>query len=86
MKNVNKLGAAVALGISALALTATTASAVVVCNREGACWHAHRGFVARPEWGVVVHPNGWRWGPREHFVWKEHPGRGYWRNGVWVTF
>lgn len=86
MKNVTKLGAAMALGISALALTATSASAVIVCNREGACWHAHRDFVARPEMGVVVHPNGWRWGVHERYVWKEHPGRGYWRNGVWVTF
>jgi hypothetical protein len=86
MKTVTKLGAAMALGISALALTAPGASAMVVCNRAGECWHAHKGFVARPEMGVVVHPNGWRWGAREHFVWREHPGRGYWRNGVWVTF
>lgn len=86
MKSRTKLGLGVALGISALALTATGASAAIVCNRAGECWHAPRGFVARPEWGLVVHPNHWRWGPREHFVWREHPGRGYWRNGVWVTF
>ena len=86
MSNVAKLGAVVALGISALSVGATGASAAIVCNRAGECWHAPRGFVARPEFGVVVHPNGWRWGPREHFTWREHPGRGYWRNGVWVTF
>jgi len=86
MKTVTKLGAAMALGFSALALTATGASAAIVCNRAGECWHAPRAFVARPEWGLVVHPNAWRWGPSERFVWREHPGRGYWRNGVWVTF
>jgi hypothetical protein len=36
--------------------------------------------------GIVVHPNHWRWGPREKFTWREHVGRGYWRNGVWVAF
>jgi hypothetical protein len=86
MKTVAKWAAAAALGVSALAVTATTASAVIVCNRAGECWHAHKDFVARPEFGVVVHPNNWRWGARERFVWREHPGRGYWRNGVWVSF
>jgi hypothetical protein len=86
MRNLVKLGAVEALGLTALGFAATSASAAVVCNREGECWHAPRGYVARPEFGVVVHPNGWRWGAREHYVWREHPGRGYWRNGVWVTF
>jgi hypothetical protein len=25
---------------------------------------------------VVVHPDDWRWGPREHYSWREHEGRG----------
>lgn len=86
MREFVKLGAAAALGVTALAIAATSASAAIVCNREGECWHVPRAEVYRPEFGVVVHPNSWRWGPREHFVWREHPGRGYWRNGVWVTF
>lgn len=86
MKTTTKIAAAAALAISALSLTATTASAAIVCNREGYCWHVRRPWAYRPEWGVVVHPNNWRWGPTEHFVWREHPGRGYWRNGVWITF
>ena len=86
MKKFGKLTAAAVFGAGALALTATSASALIACNREGVCWHVHRGFVVRPEWGIVVHPDSWRWGPRERFVFKEHPGRGYWRNGVWVTF
>jgi hypothetical protein len=84
MRQFVRFGAAVALGLTALGFAATTASAAIVCNRAGECWHARGRFVARPEFGVVVHPNNWRWGAREHFTWREHPGRGYWRNGVWI--
>ena len=28
-----------------------------------------------PVW--KIHPDTWKWGEGEHFVWKEHPGRGY---------
>lgn len=85
MKNLVKFGAAAALGMTILGFAAP-ASAAIVCNRAGECWHQPGRFVARPEFGVVVHPNNWRWGARDHFTWREHPGRGYWRNGVWVTF
>jgi hypothetical protein len=86
MKKLVKLAAAAVLGASALVLTATSASAVIVCNGEGQCWHTHRAYTYRPEFGLVVHPDGWRWGPGEHYVWHEHVGRGYWHNGVWVRF
>ncbi len=68
-----------------LAFTATTASAEVVCNAEGDCWHAkvHRDY--RPEIKLSVHPEDWRFkeGERDH-RWREHEGRGYWRNGIWI--
>lgn len=86
MRNLVKFGAAAALGMTILGFAASTASAAIVCNRAGECWHVRGRFAPRAEWGLVVHPNHWRWGPREHFVWREHRGRGYWRNGVWVTF
>ena len=87
MKNLLKTGAVSALlGMSALGLFSTTASAAIVCNNEGECWHVRTAYTYRPEFGVVVHPNTWRWGPTERFVWREHAGRGYWRNGVWITF
>jgi hypothetical protein len=86
MKTYLKLAAAAALGASALALTATGASAAVVCNGEGACWHVRHPYAYPATVGVVVHPNGWAWGPNEHYTWREHPGRGYWRSGVWVRF
>jgi hypothetical protein len=84
MREFVRLGAAAVLGMTVLGFAASTASAAIVCNRAGECWHARGRFEARPEFGVVVHPNNWRWGARDHFTWREHPGRGYWRNGVWI--
>ena len=46
---------------SVLALTATTASAEIVCNGEGDCWHVRERHVYRPEFGVRVYPDDWRW-------------------------
>ena len=86
MKTVSKLmiaAAVAALGAGA----AVTASADVVCSStENVCWHVHRHYDYKPEFGVVVHPNNWRWGDTDHYTWREHAGRGYWRNGAWVTF
>ena len=85
MKTKSKIAAAL-LGLTALATTASAASAAVVCNGEGYCWHVRRPYAYAPGYGVVVHPNNWRWGPGAHYAWHEHPGRGYWRGGVWVPF
>jgi hypothetical protein len=86
VRTTTKIAAATALALSLASLTATTASAAIACNREGYCWHVRRAWAYQPAWGVVVHPDNWRWGPTEHFAWREHPGRGYWRNGVWIRF
>ncbi|HWA04359.1 MAG TPA: hypothetical protein VG819_12625 [Rhizomicrobium sp.] len=76
------------LGLSGLAVTATSASAYIVCNRDGECWHVNRKYTYKPEFGIVVHPNSWRWGVNERFRWREPPRheRGYWRGGVWIRF
>jgi hypothetical protein len=74
------------VAVSAMA-TAAAASADVVCNQaDNVCWHTHRHYDYRPDYGVVVHPNNWAWGPGDHYTWREHAGRGYWRSGVWITF
>lgn len=85
MKSTIKWAVAIA-GAATVALTATSASAWIACNREGECWHTHDRFAYRGEWGVVIHPDTWHWRHRDHFVWHEHEGRGYWHNGVWITF
>ena len=75
------LGAAIGLGT--MAAMAGSASAYVACNRAGDCWHTdNRSF--RPSFGVVIHDNNYRL--RHSFHWREHDGRGYWRNGVWIRF
>ena len=79
-----------ALSAGPLAVSATSASAAVVCNRAGECWHTDARYRYR-EPGIVVHPDDWyfhqtwdrdhRWRTEDH-----HRERGFWRNGVWVTF
>lgn len=81
MKLITKLAIGAA---SALALTATAASAEVVCNGEGECWHVKQHAEYKPEFGVRVHPDSWKWGESDHYKWREHEGRGYWRNGIWI--
>jgi hypothetical protein len=86
MKILTKLAIAAAAA-GGLSLAASAASADVVCNSENVCWHVHRHhYNYDPSWNVVVHPDNWRWGPSDHYSWREHEGRGYWRNGVWVRF
>ncbi len=72
------------VGSVAFALTATAASAEIVCNGEGECWHAREHAEYKPEFGVRVHPDDWKWKESEHYKWREHEGRGYWRNGIWI--
>jgi hypothetical protein len=78
--------AAAAIGLTAIAVSTVSASAAVVCNNEGQCWHVRGRYAYKPEFGVVVHPNNWRWGANDHYTWREHTGRGYWRNGIWIKF
>jgi hypothetical protein len=86
MRNSVKLATAAIVAAATLALTTPSAMAWIVCNRDGQCWHARQRWVYRAEYGVVVHPDTWAWRPGDRFVWREHPGRGYWRGGVWISF
>jgi hypothetical protein len=69
-----------------VALTATTASADVVCNNEGDCWHTHEHYAYPPGVTIQIHPDNWKWGDKDKFAFREHDGRGYWRGGVWIGF
>ncbi len=71
-------------GVSVLALTATSASAEIACNGEGECWHVKDRIEYKPEFGVRVHPDDWKWKENDHYKWREHEGRGYWHSGIWV--
>lgn len=80
---MNILSKAVVVAAGALAFSASAASAAIVCNDEGDCWHANRSDF-KPEFKLRVHPDNWKWGPSERFKWREHEGHGYWRGGKWV--
>jgi hypothetical protein len=74
-------------GAGALAALAVPASAYVACNREGECWHTTDRYTYQPTFGITVHGDAWKW-RGDRYRWREHDGggRGYWRNGAWITF
>lgn len=79
------LGAA--LAAASLAASASTASAYVVCNQAGECWHAHDRYDYPATAGVVVHDDGWVFDRPGFYRWaKDRPGRGYWYHGHWRRF
>ena len=77
------LGATAAAGL--LAASAVSASAAIVCAGP-VCWHTHEAYDYPPDARVVVHPDEWRWGREEHYTWREHEGRGYWRGDRWMAW
>jgi len=62
------------------------ASAMIACNKSAVCWHVREYYVYRPEFGVTVHPDNWRPGRHEHVRWRDHAGRGYWHDNIWIAF
>jgi hypothetical protein len=88
LRKVFLTGAATALlAIGGLAAVSSTASAYVVCNGDGDCWHTdtHDHY---PGTGYVYHPDDWyfhqSWDANHH--WHDyHSGRGYWHGGAWIT-
>ena len=85
MTFLSKSMAGLAVGAGALALTAASASAAVVCSGN-VCWHTTTTYEYPSESRVIVHPDTWRWGPSERFTWREHEGRGYWRDDRWIEW
>jgi hypothetical protein len=75
------LGATMGAGV--LAFCTVNASAEIVCSGN-VCWHTHEKIEYPAEAGVIVHPDNWRWGASEHFAFREHEGRGYWRGDKWI--
>jgi len=79
----NQATVGTALGVGLLALSAASASAEIAC-RGNVCWHVQGRYEYPPEARVIIHPNDWRWDRHERHVWREHEGRGYWRDGRWI--
>jgi hypothetical protein len=74
-----------ATGAGILAFSALSASAAIVCSHN-VCWHTHDAYDYPQAAHVIVHPDDWHWGPREHFTFREHEGRGYWRGSRWTAW
>jgi hypothetical protein len=83
------LGAIV--GVGALTAIALPASAYIACNDYGDCWHTESHWRA-PGMRFEYHPDDWyfhrHWDEDRDRHWRSdyHEGRGYWRNGIWITF
>ena len=87
MKRTEKFGCAVVGILGVLAFSATSASAAIVCNEEGDCWHVKEKYEYKPEFGLHVYGDDWKWSDENKYRWREHEGRGYWGpNGVWIEF
>jgi hypothetical protein len=86
MKTFSKVTIAALMGASALAMAATTASARIVCNADGDCWHAQTEYNYEPAFGLSVHPDNWKWKEGENHAWREHEGKGYWKGKDWKEF
>ena len=85
MTSIGKSLLAMAAGAGAVALTAASASAAIVCSGN-ICWHTTTTYEYPAEARIIVHPDMWRWGPSERFTWREHEGRGYWRDDRWIEW
>ena len=81
---MNVFTKAILVGASVLALTATGASADVVCNDDGDCWHVRGRPDYRPELKLRIYGDDWKWSDRDHYRWREHEGHGYWHQGAWI--
>ena len=56
MRKPGKITALSAIA-AAMVLSATAASARIVCNAEGDCWHVrNRGYVLQPAFGLTAGP------------------------------
>ena len=86
--SLKKLALAAGVGFAALTISTMGASAYVACNHEGDCWHTE-SRVAVPGVTFEYHPDDWyfhrHWGGDRMRYREFHEGRGYWRNGVWIT-
>ncbi len=86
--SIKKLILGAALSAGALVAVSSSASAYVVCNREGDCWHTETR-AHYPGTGYTYHPDDWyfhqTWNDQRHYR-DYHKERGYYKGGVWLHF
>lgn len=78
------------MGLLGLGIIATSsAQAAVVCNDAGDCWRVEREHKYPADARLHIYGDDWKWAEDEadRYRWREPgEGRGYYRDGVWVTF
>jgi hypothetical protein len=76
------------VGASALVATTAPASARMVCNNSGDCWHTDTRY-NYPESGYSRHNDDWyfhqTWNDERHYR-EPHEDRGYYKSGLWIGF
>ena len=82
---------AVLMSTGALIATGGAASARVVCNAEGDCWHTDKAYHYGHGVKVKVYPDSWYFhqdwtNQKDRHYRDHHDDRGYYQNGVWVKF
>jgi len=82
MRLLGKMTLVAAFGAGVFAASTTSTLAEIACNGS-VCWHVSERYGYPPEARVIIHPDGWHWRAHEHYVWREHEGRGYWRGRNW---
>lgn len=74
-------------GLMAVGAFTATASADVACNQAGECWHVHDRLDYPAGVGITFHADNWARAHRHGYHWRtDRYDRGYYRNGVWITF
>ena len=76
------------MGAGALVAATGAASARMVCNSDGDCWHTERSY-SYPGKGYSRHSDDWyfhqTWNDQRHYR-EPHEGRGYYKSGLWIGF
>ncbi|MDE2363817.1 MAG: hypothetical protein KGM42_14150 [Hyphomicrobiales bacterium] len=86
MNRIRTIALAAVIAGGGLAVSAVGASAAVVCNADGDCWHTTAEYKYPPAVTLQIHPHDWKWGDHDKFRWREHDGRGYWHGDRWEEF
>jgi hypothetical protein len=75
------------VGVGAMAATTTASEARTVCNDYGDCWHESSRYDYPSTLRVRFHNNRWHRHHHDRNSWRDnHEGRGYYRQGLWITF
>ena len=82
---LNKTLLSAALGATALGFSVVSASAGIACVGN-VCWHTTERYTYPADARVVVREDSWKPTADAKITWREHAGRGYWRDDKWVEW